>query len=64
MSTPTPTELPARVTVSCPACGTTRTTLALHDNALARARVCPDCKRTSEVIAVQPVHGTGCSCCS
>jgi hypothetical protein len=59
-----PIDLPARVTVRCPACGAARTALALHDNALARARRCTECAATGEVVAVEPLHGLGCSCCS
>ncbi|HEX3336564.1 MAG TPA: hypothetical protein VHS54_08885 [Jatrophihabitans sp.] len=62
MATSRSVKLPARVTVQCPACGNIRTTLALHDNALSRARRCPECATKGEVVSVQPLQGAGCSC--
>ncbi len=62
MSHPVPATLPARVTVRCPDCGSERTTLALHDEALASAQRCTDCGTPCEVVATRPVS-LGCTCC-
>lgn len=55
------TQLPARVTIRCQACGATRTTVVLHDNALQRAQRCEACRGDAVIVASMPVFG--CSCC-
>lgn len=55
-------ELPARLTLTCPGCGATHTAMALHDEALTRARICPKCDTVCEVTGARPIS-LGCSCC-
>lgn len=59
-----PIAAPVRLTVECAGCGYSRTTLALHDGAVARARTCPRCGTATDVLDVQHVPGGGCCCCT
>jgi transcription elongation factor Elf1 len=63
MSDPTDIELPARVTVRCPACGHVRSSLVLHSNALERIQRCERCGGDAEVVAEVPARAFACPCC-
>jgi hypothetical protein len=62
MTLPTDLAPPVRLTLACSECGFTHSALALHEEALGRARRCPECTAPCEVVSVHPVS-LGCSCC-
>lgn len=55
---------PVRLSVRCPQCGHSRTTVALHDGAVAQARRCPHCEIPTEVLDVRHIPDAGCACCT